>query len=70
LDFISNNPKSQLYNELLIWFYNQTGNFEAAINQAVAFEKRTNGQGQILFELGNDLLNIGKNQLAISALKN
>ncbi|HNQ20312.1 MAG TPA: tetratricopeptide repeat protein, partial [Bacteroidales bacterium] len=52
-----------------IWFYNQTGNFEAAINQAVAFEKRTNGQGQILFELGNDLLNIGKNQLAISAFE-
>jgi len=69
LDFISNNPKSQLYNELLIWFYNQTGNFEAAINQAVAFEKRTNGQGQILFELGNDLLNIGKNQLAINAFE-
>ena len=28
LNFISNNPKSQLYNELLIWFYNQTGNFK------------------------------------------
>lgn len=69
LNFISNNPKSQLYNELLIWFYNQTGNFEAAINQAVAYEKRTNGQGQILFELGDDLLNIGKNQFAINAFE-
>lgn len=69
LTFINSNPKNQIYNELLIWYFYQTGNFEAAINQAIAFEKRTNGQGEILFNLGDDFLKLGENKFAILAFE-
>ncbi|MDD2593073.1 MAG: tetratricopeptide repeat protein, partial [Bacteroidales bacterium] len=69
LGFINSNPKSQLYNELLIWYYEQMGAYDAAINQALAFEKRINGEGEMIFDIANELLEIGGTEYAINAFE-
>jgi tetratricopeptide (TPR) repeat protein len=52
IERVQKNPDNVVYTELLIWLYNHKGNYEAALVQAKALDKRTK-------RMGTDVLNIG-----------
>lgn len=45
-------PGNPVYTEMLIWFFLQNRNFEAAYQQVVSYEKRFFGDGYFLMEFG------------------
>ncbi|MFW6302356.1 MAG: tetratricopeptide repeat protein [Bacteroidales bacterium] len=49
---IQNNPDKTVFSEMLIWQYVQTGQYNAAKNQAIALDRRRDEQGKRLYELG------------------
>ncbi|MGM0624294.1 MAG: tetratricopeptide repeat protein [Bacteroidota bacterium] len=49
---IQNNPDKTVFSEMLIWQYVQTGQYDAAKNQAIALDRRRDEQGKRLYELG------------------
>jgi len=52
LDFVQEKPNHKAANELLLWLYIQTKDFDKAFLQAKAIDKRFKKQGTQLFELG------------------
>lgn len=46
------NPDNQIYANMLIWFFIQKKSFSAALNQVVAMDKREQGMGYRVYELG------------------
>lgn len=53
------------YTQLLIWLFIQHANFEAAFTQVKALDKRTNGQGDEIMELGRICLENRKYDVAV-----
>ncbi len=49
---VQKHPDKPVFSEMLSWQYIQTGKYDAAINQAIALDKRYNEKGRRLYELG------------------
>jgi tetratricopeptide (TPR) repeat protein len=45
-------PNDIVYGEMLIWLFCQKRNFDAAVTQAIGINKRINGTGKVLYDLG------------------
>jgi tetratricopeptide (TPR) repeat protein len=61
-------PSNTVYTEMLIWFFLQSKNFNAAFQQCVAFEKRTQGDGRQLIDFATTCLENYEYDLAVKAL--
>ncbi|MBD79146.1 MAG: hypothetical protein CL840_09520 [Crocinitomicaceae bacterium] len=64
---INQHPNQTLYSELLLWLYQQEGNWKGAYIQTKSLDKRKRVQGQLVFALGETLLNNEQYDLAIEA---
>ncbi len=53
-----------VFTEMLIWQYIQTGKYDLAVQHATALDKRQNGLGRLLFELGEIATNNGQQDVA------
>lgn len=62
-------PDQQFYSEMLIWTFIQQQNFDAALMQSVAMDKRFNEDGQRLFQLGQYCRNNKQYEVAIKTFK-
>ena len=62
-------PENPVYTEMLIWFFLQNRNFDAAYQQVVSYEKRFFGDGYYLLEFGKTCLENDDFHLASSAFK-
>jgi tetratricopeptide (TPR) repeat protein len=52
LERVQKNPDKPVYAEMLIWLFIQSKNFNAALVQVQALDKRQNTQGKNVFDLG------------------
>ncbi len=50
---LQDKPESTLYPKILQWLYIQRGDYNAALEQATALDRRTKGNGQEVYRLGN-----------------
>jgi tetratricopeptide (TPR) repeat protein len=64
---INSNPNQTLYSELLLWLYQQEGNWRGALTQTKALDKRKRANGQMVYALAETLLNNEKYDLAVEA---
>ena len=53
IDLVQDNPDEPIYPELLIWVYLQRKDFTSAFIQARAFDKRIDGQGAEVINIGS-----------------
>ena len=53
LEKVQREPDNPTYNEMLIWLFVQNKSFNAALLQVQAQDRRENGGGERVFELGN-----------------
>lgn len=56
IDACQKDPENPVYTEMLIWFFLQNRNYEAAFQQVVSYEKRFFGDGYYLVEFGKTCL--------------
>jgi tetratricopeptide (TPR) repeat protein len=63
---VQKKPDEKVYAEMLIWLYMQRGNFASALIQAKALDKRSEGLGKGVLELGR----ISKNASEFRTAKN
>lgn len=49
---VQKDPSNEVYSDMLIWTFIQAKNFNVALAQIQALDKRTNGNGAKVFELG------------------
>lgn len=61
-------PSNSIYSEMLIWFFLQSKNFNAAYQQCASLEKRTKGDGEYLIDFSKTCLENNEYELAIKAL--
>ncbi len=62
-------PSNPVYAEMLIWFFLQNKNFNAAYTQVSSLEKRMRGDGSYLIDFGNTCLENTQYDLAVKAFK-
>lgn len=62
-------PDQQFYSDLLIWTFIQQQNFDAALMQSIAMDKRFSEEGQRLFQLGQYCRNNKKYDAAIKSFR-
>jgi tetratricopeptide (TPR) repeat protein len=62
-------PDQQFYSDLLIWAFIQQQNFDAALMQSIAMDKRFSEEGQRLFQLGQYCRNNKKYDAAIKSFR-
>ena len=55
------------FSEMLIWLFMQNAQYEMALRQAKALDKRTNADGEDVYDLGESFLDKKKYQLAVEA---
>ncbi|MCT4579985.1 MAG: tetratricopeptide repeat protein [Flavobacteriales bacterium] len=60
-------PNQPVYNELLAWFFTQKGDFKSALIQLKALDKREQGEGERVYNLGNTCFNNEEYDIAIEA---
>lgn len=65
---VQKDPSSFDFNRLLIWFYEQTGDFRKALLQAKAYDKRAKTDGDLTFDVATLCINSGYWQEAEEAL--
>lgn len=53
LDRTQKDPSNETYSQMLTWLFVQKQNFKAALVQVKALDKRNNGRGRSVYELGN-----------------
>jgi len=53
IDLVQDNPDESIYPDLLIWVYLQRKDFQSAFIQAKAFDKRINGEGAEVINIGS-----------------
>lgn len=53
LDRTQKDPSNETYSQMLTWMFVQKQNFKAALVQVKALDKRNNGRGRTVYELGN-----------------
>lgn len=66
---LQKNPNSFAYNDMLIWFYKQKGDFNTAFIQLKAIDKRTKSDGQAMFEFGISCLENEQLDVAVKAFE-
>ncbi len=49
---VQKHPENEIYTQMLIWQFIQTKNFEGALLQLQAIDKRTQSDGQYIYDLG------------------
>jgi len=64
---INQRPNQTLYSELLLWLYQQEGNWKGAFLQTKALDKRKRANGQMVYSFAETLLNNEQYDLAIEA---
>lgn len=69
LSKIQKKPNETIYSEMLIWLFIQKKQFNAAINQAQALDKREQQEGFRVFEIGNICLQNKNYESARKAFK-
>lgn len=52
LERVQKDPNSSTYSSMLIWLFVQSKSFGPALNQVIAIDKRTNGQGYRVMDMG------------------
>ena len=57
------------YVELLVWLFMQNNQFDLALTQAIALDKRNNFDGSKVFELGETLLDYEYFDIAVKAFE-
>lgn len=62
---VQKNPSNIALSEMLIWLFIQQRNFEAAFTQSKALDKRINGQGDDLMQLGQICMENRKYDIAV-----
>jgi tetratricopeptide (TPR) repeat protein len=62
---VQKNPSNIAYAEMLIWLFIQHRNFDAAFTQSKALDKRINGQGDDLMQLGQICMENRKYDVAV-----
>ena len=65
IELAQENQGNLLYNELLMWTYLQQKNYYGAFIQARSIEKRKNGKGEKIYEIGNIAFSNGEFETAI-----
>ncbi|MDC0249320.1 tetratricopeptide repeat protein [Flavobacteriales bacterium] len=55
------------FSEMLIWLFMQNAQYEMALRQAKALDKRTNSDGEYVYDLGESFLDKKEYQLAVEA---
>ncbi len=63
---VQSHPGEAVYNELLAWFFTQKGDFDSALTQLKALDKKEKGEGERVYALGNTCFN---NQIYDVAIK-
>lgn len=54
---INQSPNQVIYSQLLLWLYQQEGNWKGALTQAKALDKRKGAKGQLVYNMAEVLLN-------------
>ena len=52
LEKVQKDPEKEVFSEMLIWLFIQKKNFKSALIQSQAFDKRTKGDGRVVYDLG------------------
>ena len=55
------------FSEILIWLFMQNGQYEMALVQAKALDKRINSEGEVVYDLGETFLDNKEYRLAVEA---
>jgi tetratricopeptide (TPR) repeat protein len=66
---VQKNPDKEHFSELLIWYFEQRSDYESALLQAKAFDKRTSSPGYKVMDLGDFCMINRKYSIAIEAYK-
>lgn len=69
IDKVQKSPSNAEYSRLLIWFYIQMKEFDKALVQAKAFEKRNKGDGESVYSLGEICISNASLQTASEAFE-
>ncbi len=69
LKLAQKHPNNFIYNEMLIWLFQQKGDFGAAFVQVKALDKKQQAGGQLVFEFGETCDNNDRYDLAIKAFQ-
>ena len=67
IKIINQKPNQTLYSELLLWLYQQEGNWKGAFVQTKSLDKRKKAQGQKVYSFAETLLNNDELDMAIQA---
>lgn len=69
LERVQKKPDEKVYAEMLIWLYMQRGNFASALIQSKALDKRSDGLGKSVLEIGRISKNAGEYRTAKNAFR-
>ncbi len=70
LQAIQKNPDNLAFNQLLIWLFLQSQNYQGALIQVIALDKRTlNSDGSAIYQLGLDCIEYKAYDVATKAFK-
>lgn len=69
LSFAQKNPNKEVFTLLLLKHFVTTKKYGAAVKQAIALDKRTNGEGKVVYELGETCLENNAYSEAIDCYK-
>ncbi|MEN8928437.1 MAG: tetratricopeptide repeat protein [Flavobacteriales bacterium] len=64
---VQKNPEKESYYDLLIWMFQQKGDFESAFIQVKAFDKRTKAKGERIFKFAKLCMSNKKYDIAVQA---
>ena len=64
---VQRNPENESFYDLLIWMFQQKGDFESAYVQVKAFDKRTKSKGEKIYKFAQLCLSNKKYDIAIQA---
>ena len=67
LKYIRDQQDREDFSEILIWLFMQNGNYEMAMRQAIAVDKKSYGSGESVYDIGDLLLDNELYDLAINA---
>lgn len=66
---VQKEPDNQTYNNMLVWLFVQKRNFNAALQQVQAIDRRANGEGREVYELGRICIANKEYEVARKAFK-
>jgi len=66
---VQKNPDNDVYNEMLIWFYQSKGDYNSAFVQVKAFDKRNKDDGRTMYNFGRSCRDNDHFDIAIKAFE-